>query len=57
VIHVVLPADLPFTGGIRLPGAGLGAAWAWYAMAADLTVRGLAMLAIFRRSGWSRVRV
>jgi Na+-driven multidrug efflux pump len=30
---------------------------AWYAMAADLTVRGLAMLIIFTRKGWSRVSV
>ena len=38
-----------------LPCLGLGVAGAWYAMAADLTARGLAMLAIFSWRGWSRV--
>ena len=47
---------LPFGAG-TLPGFGLGAVGAWYAMAADLTVRGLAMLAIFNFSNWTRVRV
>jgi Na+-driven multidrug efflux pump len=49
---------------IELPGGqgtiqawGLGAVGAWYAMAADLGVRGLAMLIIFSRLRWSRVRV
>ena len=49
---------------IELPGGwgtiracGLGAAGAWYAMAADLTARGLAMLIIFSRLRWSRVSV
>lgn len=42
-------------GTIR--GCGLGAVGAWYAMAADLTARGLAMLIIFSRLRWSRVRV
>ena len=49
--------SLPLPGGWRLPGAGLAAVGAWYAMAADLTLRGLAMLVIFRRADWSRVRV
>ena len=49
---VRLPAGLP-----AIPGLGLGAVGAWYAMAADLTVRGLAMLVIFWRSRWSRVSV
>ena len=40
-----------------IPGLGLAAIGAWYAMAADLTVRGLAMLIIFTRKDWSRVRV
>jgi putative MATE family efflux protein len=40
-----------------IPGLGLAAVGAWYAMAADLTVRGFAMLIIFTRKGWSRVRV
>jgi len=49
---IALPAGL----GI-VPGLGLGVIGAWYAMAADLTVRGLAMLLIFTRKNWSRVRV
>jgi Na+-driven multidrug efflux pump len=36
-----------------LPGFGLGAVGAWYAMAADLSVRGLAMLVIFARLRWA----
>ncbi len=48
---------VPLPGGGTLPGAGLAAVGAWYAMTADLVVRGLAMLAIFSRPGWSRVRV
>lgn len=44
-------------GGGTLPGFGLGAAGAWYAMAADLSVRGLAMAAIFAGGRWTRVRV
>jgi len=47
--------DLPGVGTI--PGFGLAAVGAWYAMAADLTVRGLAMLVIFSRRAWSRVAV
>ncbi len=49
---------------IELPGGwgtiracGLGAVGAWYAMAADLVARGLAMLVIFSRLRWSRVSV
>ena len=49
---VDLPAGM---GTIR--GLGLAAVGAWYAMAADLTVRGLAMLILFSRKNWSRVRV
>ncbi len=49
---VVLPAGL----GV-FPGLGLGVVGAWYAMAADLTVRGLAMLLLFSRRDWSRVAV
>ena len=49
---IELPAGL---GTIR--GLGLAAVGAWYAMAADLTVRGLAMLILFTRKNWSRVRV
>lgn len=48
--------ELP--GGLgTLPGLGLAAVGAWYAMAADLSVRGLAMLFLFVRSRWSHVRV
>jgi len=50
--EVPLPAGLP-----TLPGCGWGAVGAWYAMAADLAARGLAMLIIFSRSGWTRTRV
>jgi len=49
---IVLPAGLG-----SFPGLGLGVIGAWYAMAADLTIRGLAMLIIFARKNWSRVRV
>jgi putative MATE family efflux protein len=49
---VTLPAGMG-----TIPGLGLAAIGAWYAMAADLTVRGLAMLIIFTRKNWSRVRV
>lgn len=45
-------------GGLgTVPGLGLGVIGAWYAMVADLTVRGLVMLVIFTRKHWSRVRV
>jgi putative MATE family efflux protein len=49
--------EVPLPGGLAVPGLGWGVVGAWYAMAADLTVRGLAMLAIFRRSRWARVVV
>jgi len=49
---VPLPAGLG-----EIHGLGLGARGAWLAMAADLTARGLAMLAIFSRTGWTRTRV
>jgi len=49
---IVLPAGL---GSVE--GLGLGVIGAWYAMAADLTIRGLAMLIIFTRKNWSRVRI
>jgi putative MATE family efflux protein len=48
--------ELPGGWG-EIHGCGLGAVGAWYAMAADLVVRGLAMLVIFSRLRWSRVRV
>jgi len=43
--------------GLSVPGLGLGVVGAWYAMAADLAVRGLAMLVLFKWSRWSRVTV
>jgi Na+-driven multidrug efflux pump len=49
---VVLPAGLGTVDGL-----GLAAVGAWYAMVADLTVRGLAMLLLFTRRNWSRVAV
>lgn len=50
--EIILPA-----GFGTVAGCGMGARGAWLAMAVDLTIRGLAMLAIFSRSGWTRVRV
>ncbi len=50
--EITLPA-----GFGTVAGCGMGARGAWLAMAVDLTIRGLAMLAIFSRSGWTRVRV
>ncbi len=51
-------ANVPLPAGLgAIPGLGLGVVGAWYAMATDLAVRGLAMLVIFRRSRWSRVAV
>ena len=44
-------------GAIVIPGLGWGAVGAWYAMAADLSLRGLAMLLIFRQGRWSRTVV
>lgn len=49
---IVLPAGLG-----TVPGLGLAAIGAWYAMAADLTVRGTAMLLLFSRKSWSRAAV
>ncbi len=48
--------ELPYGLG-TLPAAGLGAVGAWYAMAADLTARGIAMLMIFTYTPWARVAV
>lgn len=47
-----LPAGLG-----TLPGGGLGVYGAWLAMATDLAFRGLAMFAVYLRSGWTRVAV
>jgi len=50
--------EVSLPGGLgAVPGLGWGVVGAWYAMAADLTVRGLAMLVIFRHGRWSRVVV
>ena len=64
LILVRLPAamllawpEVPLPGGGRLPGLGLGAVGAWYAMAADLACRGLAMAAIFTGARWTSARV
>jgi len=50
--QVPLPAGLG-----TLDACGLGVRGAWLAMAADLAVRGLAMLLIFRGRAWSRTAV
>ena len=50
-------ARVALPGGGSLPGWGLGAVGAWYAMAADLACRGLAMAAIFLGARWARARV
>ena len=49
-VFLAWPAD----GSAGAPGCGLGVVGAWYAMTADLTVRGVAMLAVFARLGWAR---
>ncbi len=58
-LAMVLAWDVvPLPGGLgTVAGCGLGARGAWIAMAIDLTLRGLAMLAIFLHGGWTRVRV
>jgi putative MATE family efflux protein len=50
--------------GVRIPGGyllahtfGLGVEGAWYAMAADLTLRGALVTARFFHGGWKQVRV
>jgi Na+-driven multidrug efflux pump len=48
--------ELPLGAG-TIAGFGLGVRGAWLAMAADLTARGTAMLAIFARTRWTRVDV
>jgi Na+-driven multidrug efflux pump len=55
--QVPIPDVWFFGPTIVIPGMGLGAVGAWYAMAADLAARGLAMLIIFKRKHWSRVAV
>jgi putative MATE family efflux protein len=58
-LAVLLSWDVvPLPGGFgAIAGFGLRARGAWIAMAVDLALRGLAMLAIFARGGWARVRV
>lgn len=47
--------SIPLPGGFAaLPGCGLGVVGAWYAMAADLAVRGLGMAALFMIATWDR---
>ena len=55
--QVPIPDVWFFGPTIVIPGMGLGAVGAWYAMAADLAARGLAMLIIFKQKHWSRVAV
>jgi putative MATE family efflux protein len=47
---------VPFIG-ITIPGFGLGVAGAWYAMAADVIVRGLLFAGHFLRGSWKRTEV
>ncbi len=44
--------QVPLPGGMALEGWGLGAVGAWYAMAIDLAVRGVAMALIFSGRRW-----
>jgi Na+-driven multidrug efflux pump len=46
--------SVPLPGGWVVDGWGLGATGAWYAMAIDLAIRGMAMALIFSGRGWSR---
>jgi len=55
---VLAQASIELPAGLgTIPGFGLAAVGAWYAMSADLTVRGLAMLGLVMRREWSRVKV
>lgn len=58
-LAVILSRDsVELPGGLgTFPGRGLEAVGAWYAMSADLSVRGLAMLLVFMRTRWSHARV
>ena len=49
-VALAWPAD----GSAGVAGWGLGAVGAWYAMAADLTLRGLALAGLFAWLGWTR---
>lgn len=50
--------EIELPGGLgQFAGWGLGARGAWFAMAIDLTARGLAMAAIVAQPGWTRVRI
>jgi Na+-driven multidrug efflux pump len=46
--------QVPLPGGATIDGWGWGAVGAWYAMAIDLTVRGVAMALIFSGRWWTR---
>lgn len=43
---------VPLPGGMAIDGWGMGAVGAWYAMAIDLAVRGMAMAMIFSGRRW-----
>jgi Na+-driven multidrug efflux pump len=49
--------QVPLPGGATIDGWGWGAVGAWYAMAIDLTVRGVAMALIFSGRQWTRAGV
>lgn len=53
---LLAPAEVSLPGGLSLPGFGLGVVGAWYAMAIDLGLRGLAMAAIFSGARWATER-
>jgi len=49
---------IPLPGGLgAIAGLGLGVTGAWYAMAADLGLRGVVLTFLFLSPGWSRTRV
>jgi Na+-driven multidrug efflux pump len=53
---VLSRSEVSLPGGATLPGFGLGVVGAWYAMAADLALRGLAMAVIFSGVRWTGAR-
>ena len=48
--------EIPFTG-ITMNGFGWGVQGAWYAMVADLVIRGLLTVARFVHGGWRNVKI
>ena len=48
--------DLPFVS-YSIPGLGLGVLGAWYAMAADVALRGFLFLARFFHGSWKHIKV